>query len=153
MLALVGYLFVTFLSFTPLLPHVGKALFGGPIAGADGWQNVWHVWWTAQAVTTGQNPFVTPLLFHPQGALLYVQPLNVSNGLLVLPVTLTFGPVAGYNTAAMLSFVLAGLAGYLLALRVTGAHLPAWIGGLAFAWAPFQLTRLYDGQLQLMAVQ
>ncbi|WP_141508685.1 hypothetical protein [Candidatus Chloroploca asiatica] len=153
MLALVGYLLVTLLSFTPLLPHVGKALFGGPIAGADGWQNVWHVWWTAQAVTTGQNPFVTPLLFHPQGALLYVQPLNVSNGLLVLPVTLLFGPVAGYNTATMLSFVLAGLAGYLLALRVTGAHLPAWIGGLAFAWAPFQLTRLYDGQLELMAVQ
>ncbi|MBP1468391.1 hypothetical protein EYB53_021950 [Candidatus Chloroploca sp. M-50] len=148
-----SYCVVALLVFLPVVPRFGQALQGGPIAGADGWQHTWHVWWTALAVTTGQNPFVTPLLFHPQGALLYVQPLNVSNGLLVLPVTLTFGPVAGYNTAALLSFVLAGLAGYLLALRVSGSHLPAWIGGLAFAWAPLHMTRLYDGQLELMAVQ
>ncbi|NCC32135.1 MAG: hypothetical protein EOM24_08945 [Chloroflexia bacterium] len=149
----VSYFVVALLVFLPVVPRFGQALQGGPIAGADGWQHTWHVWWTALAVTTGQNPFVTPLLFHPQGALLYVQPLNVSNGLLVLPVTLLFGPVAGYNTAAMLSFVLAGLAGYLLAWHVTRAHLPAWIGGLALAWAPLHMTRLYDGQLELMAVQ
>ncbi|WP_129670281.1 hypothetical protein [Candidatus Chloroploca sp. Khr17] len=151
--AVASYVVLALLVFLPVVPRFAQAFQGGPIAGADGWQHTWHVWWTALAVTTGQNPFVTPLLFHPQGALLYVQPLNVSNGLLVLPVTLAFGPVAGYNTAALLSFVLAGLAGYLLALRVTGAHLPAWIGGLAFAWAPFHMTRLYDGQLELMTVQ
>ncbi|RRR75634.1 MAG: hypothetical protein EI684_04235 [Candidatus Viridilinea halotolerans] len=147
------YLLLALITLGPVLPHFATAIMGGPIADVDGWQNVWHLWWAAQALTTGQNPFVTPLLFHPDGALLYVQPLNLSNGMLVLPLTLAFGPVAGYNSAVLLALVLAGLAGYLLALRITGHPFAALIGGLAFAWSPFHLTRLYDGQLELIALQ
>jgi hypothetical protein len=151
--ALMLYLALALIGLAPLLPRFGDAILGGPIANVDGWQHTWHLWWAAQALTSGQNPFFTPLLFHPQGASLYVQPLNLSNGLLMLPITLGFGPVAGYNTAALLSFVLAGLAGYLLALRVSGQPLAALVGGLVLAWAPFHLTRLYDGQLELLGVQ
>ncbi|PDW03077.1 hypothetical protein [Candidatus Viridilinea mediisalina] len=147
------YLLLSLITLGPVLPYFATAIMGGPIANMDGWQNVWHLWWAAQAITTGQNPFVTPLLYHPDQALLYVQPLNLSNGILVLPITLAFGPVAGYNSVVLLAFVLAGVAGYLLALRVTGHHLAALVGGLAFAWSPFHLTRLYDGQLELIALQ
>lgn len=151
--ALALYLLLALLSLVALLPHFSQAILGGPIADVDGWQHTWHVWWVAQAVTQGQNPFETALLFHPQGATLYLQPLNLSTGLLVLPITLASGPVAGYNSAVLLSLLLAGLAGYLLALRVSGNQIAALIGGLVFAWAPFHLTRIYDGQLELAAVQ
>jgi hypothetical protein len=153
LLALAGYLVLALVFFAPLLPHFATTLWGGRIAENDGWQHTWHVWWVAQALSSGQNPFVTPLLFHPAGASLYVQPLNLSNGLLVLPITLGAGPVAGYNSAAVLSFLLAGLAGYLLAFQVSGSRPAAFLGGMAFAWSPFHLGRFFNGQLELMAIQ
>jgi len=144
---------VALLLLAPILPRFGGAILGGPIAGTDGWQHVWHLWWAQRALAGGQNPFFTRLIYFPQGAELYLQPINIATGALVFPVTALFGPVAGYNAAALLAFALAGLAGYLLALRVCGDRWAAFVGGLAFTFAPFHIAKLYDGQLELAALQ
>ncbi|MCU0492888.1 MAG: hypothetical protein MUD01_14955 [Chloroflexaceae bacterium] len=153
LLALFGYLLLTLLILAPALPTWTTAIPGGLIANTDGWQHVWHLWWVQRALANGSNPFFTPLLYYPQGAELYLQPLNASTGLLLAPITALFGPVAAYNTAAALAFVLAGMAGYGLALRVCGNHLAAFVGGLVFTFAPFHLTKLWDGQLELVQTQ
>lgn len=151
--ALGGYLLLSLLVLAPLLPHFGSMIPGGPVAAVDGWQNVWNLWWVQQALTSGANPFHTDYLYYPDGVDLHLQTLNISNGLLVFPITALFGPIAGYNTALLLAFVLAGLGGYALALQVSGHRLAAFIGGALFAFSPFHMTKVWDGQLELIALQ
>lgn len=151
--ALAGFLLLGALVLAPLWPQAMTAIPGGRIAATDGWQNVWHLWWFARAVMSGRTPFFTDALFFPQGVDLALQPLNSSNGLLALPITALFGPVAGYNAALLLSLALSGLAGYALAYYVVRQRVAALVGGLLFTLAPFHLTKMWDGQLELAAVQ
>ena len=148
-----AYLLLSLLLLAPTLPSFGRAVPGGLVAAADGWQNVWNLWWFHRAVTTGLNPFFTRMIFYPEGADLLGQTLTCTNGLLLLPVTALFGPVAGYNAAVLLSFVLAGMGGYALTLHVTGRPLAAFVGGCVFTFAPFHLTKVWDGQLELSTLQ
>ncbi len=151
--ATLGYLGLTLLVLAPVLPGFATAIPGGPVADVDGWQNVWNLWWFHRAVSAGQNPFFTDLLFHPTGATLATQTLSSSNGLLVLPVTALAGPIAGYNAAILLSFALAGLGGFALTLHVTRQPVSAFVAGCVFAFAPFHMTKVWDGQLELAALQ
>ncbi len=153
LLALGGYLLLSLLVLAPLLPHFGNMIPGGPVAAVDGWQNVWNLWWVHQALTSGTNPFHTDYLYYPEGVDLHLQTLNISNGLLILPITALVGPIAGYNTALLLAFVLAGLGGYALALQVSGHQFAAFVGGALFAFSPFHMTKVWDGQLELIALQ
>jgi hypothetical protein len=152
-LALGGYSVLTLLLFLPILPLYAQAIPGGPVAVVDGWYHVWHLWWAWQALSTGQSPFFTPLLYHPSGVDLSVHPLNLSNGLMVLPVTALAGPTAAYNLAAMLSFIIGGWAAYRLGRMVGGSAPVAFAAGLIFAFSPYHLTKLWDGQMELIAVQ
>lgn len=152
-LAFCGYLACSLLMLAPLLPHFGDAIPGGLIAATDGWQNVWSIWWVQRAIAAGTDPFYTTAIFHPHGVPLHLQPLNASNGALVAPITALWGPIAGYNAAALLAFALAGMGGYALALHVSGHRVAAFVGGLIFTFSPFHLTKLWDGQLELAAIQ
>lgn len=151
--ALAGYLLISLLLLAPLLPHFGSMIPGGPVAEVDGWQNVWNLWWVHRALTSGTNPFHTSYLHYPYGVDLYLQTLNFSNGIMVLPVTALFGEIAGYNVALLLALLLAGVGAYALALHVTGHRLASFVGGCVFAFAPFHLTKVWDGQLELIALQ
>ncbi len=150
---LAGYTLLTLLVLAPVLPYARHALFGGEVAAVDGWQNVWNLWWVHRAFTSGLNPFHTPYLYYPTGTDLHLQTLNISNGLIALPVTALFGPVAGYHSAVVLAFILAGMGGYALALHVCGHRLAAFVGGAIFTFAPFHMTKVWDGQLELIALQ
>jgi hypothetical protein len=152
-LPLSGYLALSLIIMAPVLPVFTTALPGGPIADVDGWQNVWNLWWVHRAVTTATNPFFTPLLFYPQGVDLTLQTLNISNGILFLPITALAGPIAAYNAAVITALTLSGIGGYALALRVSGDRLAAFVGGAAFTFSPFHLTKVWDGQLELIALQ
>ncbi len=148
-----GYLALSLIVMAPVLPVFATAIPGGPIANVDGWQNVWNLWWVHRALATLTNPFFTPLLFYPQGVDLTLQTLNISNGVLFAPVTALFGPVAAYNAAVLAALVLSGIGGYALALRVSGDRLAAFIGGAVFAFSPFHLTKIWDGQLEMITLQ
>ncbi|MEI7645644.1 MAG: hypothetical protein WCJ55_15325 [Chloroflexales bacterium] len=153
LLASVGYLLVALAVLAPALPEITSAFPGGPVAAVDGWQHVWHLWWAQRALAAGESPLVTPLLYYPDGTSLAVHPLSLSNGLLALPVTALLGPVAGYNLALLLAILLSGLGAYWLALHVCGRPGPAFVAGLIFAIAPYHLTKIWDGQLELIATQ
>jgi hypothetical protein len=153
LLPALGYLTLTLVVFAPILAHIATAIPGGPVADVDGWQNVWNLWWFHRAASTLQNPFYTTMLYHPHGTGLYLQTLNASNGLLVLPVTALWGPIAAYNVALLAAFTLSGLGAYLLALRVSGHHIAAFVGGAIFAFSPFHLTKAWDGQLEQISLQ
>jgi hypothetical protein len=149
----IGYTLFALLLMAPVLPQFASAIPGGAVADVDGWQNVWNFWWSAQAFQNGQNPFVTDLLFYPAGADLHLQPVGWSNLFLALPVSALWGPVAGYNFALILGIILSGLGAYALALHVGAGRLAAALAGLLYMASPYHLTRIYDGQLELAAIQ
>lgn len=151
--AVAGYLLLSLLVLWPVLPHAASAIPGGPVAAIDGWQNVWNLWWAQRALAAGTNPFFTNLLYYPDGVSLYLQTINISNGVLFWPVATLFGPVAAYNAAVFVALALAGLGGYALALHVTGDRLAAFAGGAVFAFSPFHMTKIWDGQLELISLQ
>ena len=91
------YLLPTLYLLARVLPRFGSVIPGGPVADIDGWQNVWSLWWVQHALSHGENPFFTSMLFYPVGVSLYLQTLNITNGLLTLPVQLLAGPIAAYN--------------------------------------------------------
>lgn len=107
-LALLVYTLLALVVTFPLPLHLGERIIANQPGQVDGYLGIWNVWWTAQALTTGQNPFVTPLLFHPQGLDLFWQTLSLPQGVLALPVTLAAGPLPAYNLLILLSFILGG---------------------------------------------
>jgi hypothetical protein len=151
--AALGYLVLSVLLLAPVLPSFSQAIMGGPIARTDGWQNVWNLWWSARALVQLQNPFVTTLQYYPTGVVLYTQTLSIVNGVLAVWVTWLFGATAAYNFCVLVAFTLAGWGAYLLARHLTHSEGASFIAGVVFGFSPFHLTKLSDGQLELISLQ
>ncbi len=147
----------------PLPLRLGEQIIANEPGQVDGYLGIWNIWWTAVALTTGQNPFVTPLLFHPQGLDLFWQTLSLPQGLLALPLTLTLGPLPAYNLLILLSFILGGYFAFLFigyALQTAGedsdqpgSTLAALVGGAVYAFAPFHMQKVLDAQLEVASIQ
>ena len=95
---------------------------------------VWDMWWMARQVMHAANPFTTHQIIAPVGAPLAYHALMPLIGLLMLPLTLTAGPVFAAN---LLSVTLPGLLCYAmyraarLWLPVTGALASGALFGLS----------------------
>ena len=152
-LALIAYLAATLGFFASALPQLGNAFPGGAVAGVDGWQHTWHLWWTQRALAAGVSPLHTPLLYHPDGVNLAIHPLNLATGVPLAPLTALAGPVVAFNVALLLGFTLAGYGAFLLARRVGASGGAALVAGLLFTFSPFHATKAYDGQLELVSLQ
>lgn len=147
---LAGYVLVTLAATWPLAAHLR-----GWVPGSGDWgQNLWALWWTRQAVLAlAQSPFFTRYLFYPEGVSLLFHPLDVSDGLLALPLYGLLGGDVAYNVVAWLSFILAGYGTYLLALYLTGQREASFVAGLVFALSPYHFLRLDLGHLNLSTIQ
>jgi hypothetical protein len=111
----------------------------------------WNCWWVKQALVSGQSPFYTPYLFHPQGLSLVYHNfawLNVVEWLVLSPVV---GGLAAYNLSLLINLSLCGWAAYLLARDLTGDGLAAFLAGLIYQCWPFRLSQL--GHPNLISTQ
>jgi hypothetical protein len=159
---LLGYLLLTLGMTWPLITQFTTAIPGDSF---DGWQNYWNLWWLKVAlVERVQSPYTTDLLYYPTGVTLYFHTLNPFNGLITLPVQLTAGLFAAYNSVVLVSWVLAGYGTWLLARWCIGrtlssvnergalADLAAFVAGAIFTFAPVHMAHLL-GHMQVMALQ
>jgi len=129
-----GYLVIAGLLFRSLLPVFPTHLYGDlgdPLLNTSilEW-NAKHVplstdWWNfpAFAPLSGVTAFTEHLL----GAYLLTSPI----------IWITGNPVLAYNVLLLASFVLNGVAVFALLRELTASTAGAFIGGLAFAFAPF----------------
>lgn len=159
LLALSCYVIAALVVTFPMPLHISEQIIANAPGRVDAYLGIWNIWWTARAITTGQNPFVTPLLFYPQGLDLFWQTLSLPQGLLALPITLGWGPLPAYNVLILLSFVLSGYFTFLFVLHVCQLHnslpgiLAAIIGGAVYAYSPFHLQKVLDAQLEVASIQ
>jgi hypothetical protein len=149
-LPLLGYLLLSLIVTWPLLTHLR-----GWVPGFGDWgQNMWALWWTRQALLSlAQSPFFTRYLFYPAGVTLLFHPVDVSDGLLALPLYGLLGGDVTYNLIILLSFVLGGWGTYLLALYLTGRRGAAFVAGLVFTLSPYHFQRIDLGHLNLSTIQ
>jgi hypothetical protein len=88
---------------------------------------VWDLWWVAHQIIHLHNPWSTTYMAAPAGLQLAYHTLVPLLGVVMMPVTLAFGPSAAYN---FLLIILPGLSGYAL-YRVARLWLPTRAGAIA----------------------
>lgn len=152
LLALIIYTLLSILVTWPIAIHFTRGIVGR-VEGVDAYQNAWNLWWVSYAVTHGLSPFTTHLLYYPDGVSLFWQTLGFSQGILALPVTLTAGPVAAFNFIVVTSFILAGYFTFVLVRHLTASTTAALVAGTVFAFSPFHLEKVLDGNLEVAAIQ
>ena len=158
MLALGVYTLLALLVTYPMPLKLWRQIIANESGQVDGYLGIWNIWWTAQALVRLQNPFATPLLFHPQGLDLFWQTLSLPQGLLALPLTLALGPLPAYNLLILLSYILGGyfaflFIAYILRGSVLSPQPSALIGGAVYAFAPFHMQKVLDAQLEVASIQ
>jgi hypothetical protein len=88
---------------------------------------VWDLWWVAHQIAGLHNPWSTTYMGAPVGLQLAYHTLVPLLGVVMMPVTLAFGPAAAYN---FLLIILPGLSAYAM-YRVARLWLPTRIGAIA----------------------
>jgi hypothetical protein len=113
---------------------------------------MWSFEWWPHAIFHGLNPFVPHIIWAPEGA-------NLTQGgfalpaatLLLIPVTVVFGPLVSYNIVSVLLPALAAWFAYRLCDYITGNFGAAFVGGLVFGFGTYMSAHLL-GHLNLASV-
>jgi hypothetical protein len=134
-IAALGYVVMAILVTYPAIHHMTSAPAG--LDNEDAFQYVWSLWWTKKALLDLRiSPAHLTHLYHPSEpyhAMLIVSPFVQ---LLPLPLVLAVGPIVAYNVEFLLSFILTGIATYLLCYHFTRNGLASFVGGVIFAFFP-----------------
>jgi hypothetical protein len=133
------YALVTALLFRNLLPNLTTHLYsdlGDPLLNTSilAWNALYaplsEAWWNF--------PSFAPL----PGVTAFTEHLLLSYPVATPVIWLTGNPVLAHNIVLMAAFPLNGWAAFLLARELTASSLAAFIGGLAFAFAPYHSVHL-----------
>lgn len=133
----------------PVIAEFNSRLVG---TAGDNIAYLWVIHKLAQAVAQGKDFFFEPQHYYPAGYDVTAIESIFASALMALPVTLTSGPVAGYNLVVFSSFVLTSYGTFLWTRTMTQSNLVALLSGLASAFFPYRLTYLH-GQIPQLATQ
>src|SRR4051794_27124943 len=148
--ALGAYCVLSFLYF-------GTAVAGDPtrtVVGriTDTNQYVWSFAWFPHALLHGENPIVTHFLWAPSGLDLAWTTVTPALAVAFAPLTLLAGPVAAYDTAAVLMPALAAWTAFLLCRYLTRAVWPSLAGGSLFGSSGYMLGQEAGAHLHMTSV-
>ena len=131
--------FVAIVWWFPVISHFGTNVAG---VGGDPYQTSWRIVKLGEAVRQGS------LTVAEESTFPNISPLPW------LPVYYLFGEIVAYNTAWLLSAILAGYFGFLLA-RKWGAYLwPSVMAGLMIEFAPYRIAQSlgHFGAMQIWVI-
>ena len=111
----------------------------------DSSQFMWFFAWWPHALLHGLNPFVTHVMFVPDGFNLTWSTSMPGPSLLLAPITLAFGPAVTWNIIQLASPALSAWTAFLLCRHVTSRTAPSLVGGYIFGFSPYMLTHLTGG--------
>jgi hypothetical protein len=119
---------------------------------ADGQFAIWNVAWVARALGSDPLGVFDANIFHPQRRTLAYSEANLGAGLLAAPVYwVTGNPVAAFNSALLLSFVLGGVSVYCLVRYLAHDRRAAFVAGTCFAFCPYLFGHIPHIQLLMTA--
>ncbi len=133
--------------FWPLLLQLSTGLHDR----SDTVLNTWIIGWQAHILPRAPLALFDAPIFHPLSNTLALSEILWPAAPAALPLTLaTRGPLLSYNLLFLLTFPLAGLGAYLLALHLTHSRPAALLAGIIYAFSPHQFSHL--SQLQLLSI-
>jgi hypothetical protein len=101
---------------------------------------MWALVWWPHALIHGLNPFVSHVVWTPEGGNVAAAALVPAAGLLLSPVTAAFGPIVAYNVLTLLGPVLSAWMAFRLCRYVTGRWGPSLLGGYIFGFSSYVLA-------------
>ncbi len=146
------YFVVVTVVFTyPLVFHLMDSTIGGY---GDNIYFVWLIKWYQGVIFEGKGQmFFNPWMNYPDGWNLSTTDTTVASALPGVPISLLLGPVAGYNVAMLITFILSGLFMYLWARDLTKSEGAALVAGTMFAFLPYRMAHFIIGHLNLSGTQ
>jgi hypothetical protein len=130
----------------PLALRLGSVV---PSDRGDPLLNTWILWWNATNVPFTSSWWHAPVFFPAQNAMTFSEHLVGVSPLSSPVYWVTGNAQLSYNVVFLLSFPLSALAGYLLCLHLTGRRDAAFLGGLAFGFAPYRVAQFTHLQVLL----
>jgi hypothetical protein len=130
----------------PLAARLGTAVpndLGDPLL------NVWILWWNATNIPLTSDWWNLPSFYPGTSALTFSEHLAGLTPIAAPVYWLTGSALIGYNVVFLLTFTLSAFGSYLLCLHLTGRRDAAFLGGLAFGFAPYRMSQL--AHLQVLA--
>jgi hypothetical protein len=115
----------------------------------DGSIFVWMFRWWPYALGHHIDPLFTSVAWAPRGINLAWVTSVPALAVPMAPVTQAFGPFFAFNVVELAAPALASWTGYLLCRRITGAFVPALLGGLCFGFSPFLMGEVGQGHPNL----
>jgi hypothetical protein len=138
-LAPAAYVALTLAYCWPLPAHLADGVAhdaGDPIL------NAWILWWTTKAVPLTAVWWNAPIFYPATGTLAFSEHLLGQAPIAAPLIALTGNPLLGYNVTLLATYVLSGLGAYFLVYTLTRRHDAAFVGGVAYAFAPYRLAQV-----------
>ena len=104
--------------------------------------NSWIMWWNATTIPFSPGWWNAPAFYPATGVTAFTESLLGLAPIATPIIWITGNPVLAHNVALLASFPLAGLAGFWLCRELTANSGASFIGGLAFAFAPYRVAQL-----------
>ena len=142
--ATLAYAAITAVVFHNLLPSMATALYSGI---DDPLLNTSILAWNAKHVPLTAAWWNFPDFAPLSGVTAWGDHLLIAYPLTSPLVWVTGNPVIAYNALLLICFVMNGVAMFMLAREVTGSTAAAFVGGLAFAFAPYQAGQVAHLQM------
>lgn len=140
---------VTVALYFPVTRGMGRYINGKP---DDSYAIIWQMWWFKRALLDlHTSPFFTHFVESPFGVSLTYT--TIVNYIVSLPFTWIFGPVFSYNIMVLFSFVLSGVAMYLLTLELTSHQAASVFSGLLYAFSPYHTVFSAAGGMDAAQIQ
>jgi hypothetical protein len=133
----------------PIIGHLGSRIVASD--DIDSSQFMWFFAWWPHALLHGLNPFVTHVMFVPEGFNLTWSTAMPGPSVVMSPVTLAFGPIVTWNVIGLLSPALTAWTAFILCRHVTGRLTPSLVGGYVFGFSPYELIHLTGGPYLALA--
>jgi hypothetical protein len=111
---------------------------------------LWFLRWTPFAAGRQVSPFYSDWLNHPDGVNLMWNTWVPLPGLLLAPLTLSFGPVLSLNVLLTLGYGLSAWSAYAAIRRYVPNHGAAAAGGLVYGFSPAMLAHAHHPNLILV---
>ena len=150
-LAVLFFLLITIFMTLPLVFRFTDLAAGGY---GDGVYFIWLICWYQRVIFEGQGvPFFNPMMNYPEGWNLSTTDTALASALPGVPFSLLLGPIAGYNIAMAITFVLSGLFMYIWVVRLTGSKGAGLIAGTIYAFLPYRMAHFLAGHLNLSGTE
>jgi hypothetical protein len=110
---------------------------------------MWYLRWWRYAIDNRINPFLTDLVWAPQGFNMAWAAFIPLPAWIVFPIGSLLGDAVAYNVLSIVALPLSAASAFLLCRRVTGTFWPSILGGYIFGFSSYMLSELLGGHLNL----